>query len=204
MGVFHTISILVTNESGVLSRVVDLFSGRGYNIESLTVAPTIDRLYSRITIVTDGDNAAIEQINKQLNRLIPVIKVADLNLNEALECEVALLKLNCKDEEKSDILRIVDATNSKIIDVTDNAYTIQTVGSEKQIQALAELIKPYGVKEFVRSGKIAMSKGNQFVNIKNLQFIKLALWSYFCLNNDLYFLLNRYRVCKKSSEACFG
>ncbi len=75
MGVFHTISILVTNESGVLSRVVDLFSGRGYNIESLTVAPTIDRLYSRITIVTDGDSAAIEQINKQLNRLIPVIKL---------------------------------------------------------------------------------------------------------------------------------
>ena len=168
MGVFHTISILVTNESGVLSRVVDLFSGRGYNIESLTVAPTIDRLYSRITIVTDADSAAIEQINKQLNRLIPVIKVADLNLNEALECEVALVKLHCKDEEKSDILRIVDATGSKIIDVTDKAYTIQTVGSEKQIQALAELIKPYGVKEFVRSGKIAMSKGNQFVNIKNL------------------------------------
>ena len=161
MGVFHTISILVTNESGVLSRVVDLFSGRGYNIESLTVAPTIDRLYSRITIVTDGDSAAIEQINKQF-------KVADLNLNEALECEVALVKLHCKSEEKSDILRIVDATGSKIIDVTDNAYTIQTVGSEKQIQALAELIKPYGVKEFVRSGKIAMSKGNQFVNIKNL------------------------------------
>ena len=94
MGVFHTISILVTNESGVLSRVVDLFSGRGYNIESLTVAPTIDRLYSRITIVTDGDSAAIEQINKQLNRLIPVIKFADLNLNEALEFEVAIVKLN--------------------------------------------------------------------------------------------------------------
>ena len=163
MGVFHTISILVTNESGVLSRVVDLFSGRGYNIESLTVAPTVDRLYSRITIVTDGDSDAI----KQLNRLIPVIKVGDLSLSEALECEVALVKLNCKDEERSDVLRIVEATGSKIIDVTDKAYTIQTVGSEKQIQALVELIKPYGVKEFVRSGKIAMSKGNQFVSIKN-------------------------------------
>lgn len=168
MGVFHTISILVTNESGVLSRVVDLFSGRGYNIESLTVAPTIDRLYSRITIVTDGDSAAIEQINKQLNRLIPVIKVADLNVNEALECEIALVKLHCKDEERTDILRIVDATNSKIVDVTDKAYTIQAVGSAMQIQALVELLKPFGVREFVRSGKVAISKGNQFVNLKNL------------------------------------
>ena len=165
---FHTISILVSNESGVLSRIVDLFSGRGYNIESLTVAPTIDRLYSRVTIVTGGDAAAIEQICKQLNRLIPVIKVADLNITEALEREIALVKIQVKDEEKSDILRIAEATGSKIIDVTDKTYIIQALGDEKQIQALVEMVRPYSVKEFVRSGKVAISRTNQILNIKNL------------------------------------
>ena len=165
---FHTISILVTNESGVLSRIVDLFSGRGYNIESLTVAPTIDRLYSRVTIITGGDEAAVEQISKQSYRLIPVIKVADLNINEAVEREIALIKIQVKDEEKSDILRIAEATNAKIIDITDKIYILQAVGDEKQIQALVELVRPYSVKEFVRSGKIAISRNNQFSNIKNL------------------------------------
>lgn len=164
----HTISILVTNESGVLSRIVDLFSGRSYNIESLTVAPTIDRLYSRVTIVTGGDAAAIEQINKQLNRLIPIIKVADLNISEALEREIALVKIQVKDEEKSDILRIAEATNAKIIDITDKTYILQAIGDEKQIQALVEMVRPYSVKEFVRSGKVAISRTNQFSNIKNI------------------------------------
>ncbi len=165
---FHTISILVSNESGVLSRIVDLFSGRGYNIESLTVAPTIDRLFSRVTIVTDGDEAAIEQINKQLNRVVPVIKVADLNIGESVEREIALVKIQVKDEEKSDILRIAEATNSKIIDVTDKTYILQAIGDEKQIQALVEMVRPYSVKEFVRSGKVAISRNSQFSNIKNL------------------------------------
>lgn len=162
----HTISILVTNESGVLSRIVDLFSGRGYNIESLTVAPTLDANFSRITLVTNGDESAIEQINKQLNRLIPVIKVMDLHVNDAIECEVAMVKVYGSDEDRAEIIKIADITNSKIIDVTDKTYTIQSVGDEKQIKALIELLKPLGVKEFVQSGKIAISKGGQFSNIK--------------------------------------
>lgn len=162
----HTISILVTNESGVLSRIVDLFSGRGYNIESLTVAPTLDLNFSRITIVTNGDESAIEQINKQLNRLIPVIKVMDLNINESIECEVALAKVYGSDEIRSEIIKIAEITNSKIVDVTDKTYTIQTVGDEKQIRAFVELLKPLGIKEFVQSGKIAISRGNQFANLK--------------------------------------
>ena len=168
MANFHTISILVSNEAGVLSRIVDLFSGRGYNIESLTVAPTIDRLYSRCTIVTEGDEASIEQINKQLNRIIPVIKVVDLNIAEAIEKELALIKIQVKDEEKSELLRIVEATSAKIIDITDKIYTIQSIGDEKQIQALVELVRPFSVKEFVRSGKVAISRNNQFSNIKNI------------------------------------
>ncbi len=163
----HTISILVSNESGVLSRIVDLFSGRGYNIESLTVAPTIDKLYSRITIVTAGNQAAIEQICKQLNRLIPIIKVVDLNINEAVEREIALVKIKVKDEEKSDILRIAEATNAKIIDITDKIYILQAIGDEKQIQALVEMVRPYSVREFVRSGKVAISRTGDFSNIKN-------------------------------------
>lgn len=168
MSNLHTISILVLNESGVLSRIVDLFSGRGYNIESLTVAPTVDRLYSRVTIVTGGDAATIEQVNKQLNRLVPIIKVADLNIKETLEREIALVKIQVKAEEKADILRIAEATGSKIIDILDNNYILQAIGDEKQIQALVEMVRPYSVKEFVRSGKVAISRNNQFSNLKNL------------------------------------
>lgn len=158
MSVLHTLSILVTNEAGVLSRVVDLFSGRGYNIESLTVAPTIDRNYSRITITTVATGEAIEQICKQLHRLIPVLKVSDLHLNEAIEREIVMIKLQVKDEDADKILRIAEVTGAKVIDITDKVYTIQMVDDEKQIQALVELIKPYGYKEFVRSGKVAISR----------------------------------------------
>ena len=158
MSTLHTLSILVTNESGVLSRVVDLFSGRGYNIESLTVAPTIDRNYSRITITTVATQEAIEQICKQLHRLIPVLKVSDLPVNEAIEREIVMIKLQVKDEDADKILRIAEVTGAKVIDITDKAYTLQIVDDEKQIQALIELIKPYGYKEFVRSGKVAISR----------------------------------------------
>ena len=123
---FHTISILVTNESGFLSRIVDLFSGRGYNIESLTVAPTIDRLYSRVTIVTGGDEAAIEQICKQLNRLIPVIKVADLNVAEALEVEIALAKIQVKEEQLEKLL----IYRKEILEKLKPYYTSVTVDLE--------------------------------------------------------------------------
>ena len=164
----HTISILVRNEAGVLSRVAGLFSGRGFNIESLTVAPTTDPDFSRMTIVTNADNDVIEQIDKQLNRLIPVIKVSDLKIDEAIEKELILIKVQPKDEEREQILSIASATNSKVIDVTDKTYTLLSVGDEKQINALIELMKPIGIKELVRSGKVAISKGNQFNQIKNL------------------------------------
>ncbi len=154
----HTISILVTNEAGVLSRIVDLFSGRGFNIESLTVAPTIDKAYSRITIVTPGDDSVIEQIMKQLNRLVPVLKVMDLPIAESIEVEIGLLKVYANDENRAFIMQCVEATNAKVIDVTEKIYTIQIIGDEKQIKALLELLKPIGIKEFVRSGQVAVSR----------------------------------------------
>ena len=166
MAINHTISILVTNEVGVLSRIVDLFSGRGYNIESLTVAPTIDSIYSRITIVTHADDDVIEQICKQLNRLIPVIKVANLSIGEAIEYEIGLIKVSVNDENKAEFMNIVAQAKATIMDVADKVYTVKIDGDEKQVQTFVELIRPYGIKEFVRSGKVAITVGNQFSNFK--------------------------------------
>ena len=164
MTVNHTISVLVTNEVGVLSRIVDLFSGRGYNIESLTVAPTAESIYSRVTIVTPGDDSVIEQICKQLNRLIPVIKVANLTVDDAMEYELALIKVSVNDENRAEFLNIVAQANATIVDVTDKIYTVKIDGDEKQVLTFAELIRPFGIKEFVRSGKVAITKSSQFSN----------------------------------------
>ncbi len=164
----HTISVLVRNESGVLSRVSDLFSGRGYNIESLTVAPTLDSDYSRLTVITHGDDDVVEQITKQLNRLIPVLKVVDLNSLDHIERELILCKVTAKDDMRSEILRIVEIFDAKIIEVTNKTYTIQAFGDSRQISSLIELLRPMGIKELVRSGKVAISRENQFINLKNI------------------------------------
>lgn len=167
MAINHTISILVANEVGVLSRIVDLFSGRGYNIESLTVAPTLDSIYSRVTIVTPADDSVIEQICKQLNRLIPVIKVANLTIGDAIEYEIGLLKVGVNDENRAEFLNIVAQAQAKIMDVTEKVYTVKIDGDEKQVQTFAELVRPFGIKEFVRSGKVAITKSGQFSSFKN-------------------------------------
>ena len=163
----HTISVLVSNEVGVLSRIVDLFSGRGYNIESLTVAPTLDSIYSRVTIVTRADDDVIEQICKQLNRLIPVIKVANLSVGDAIEYEIGLLKVSVADENRAEFLNIVAQSGAKIMDVSEKVYTVKIDGDEKQVQTFAELVRPFGIKEFVRSGKVAITKTGQFSTFKN-------------------------------------
>lgn len=172
----HTISVLVTNEVGVLSRIVDLFSGRGYNIESLTVAPTLDSIYSRVTIVTRADDDVIEQICKQLNRLIPVIKVANLTLGDAIEYEIGLLKISVGDENRAEFMNIVAQAQAKIMDVSEKIYTVKIDGDEKQVQTFAELVRPFGIKEFVRSGKVAITKSGQFSTFKNKKDeLKLSL-----------------------------
>lgn len=163
----HTISILVKNEAGVLSSISGLFSGRGYNIESLTVAPTLDVDFSRVTIVTSGEEKVIEQITKQLNRIIHTIKVVDVTGEEAIDRELILCKVNARDEDRSEILRIAEIFNAKIIDVSPKTYTLQAIGDERQIRSLIELLRPIGVKELVRSGKVAISRENQFINYKN-------------------------------------
>lgn len=154
----HTISVLVTNEFGVLSRISGLFSGRGFNIESLSVAETLDPLISRMTIVTRGDDKVIEQINKQLNKLINVIKVYDFTGEEHIERELALIKVTCNSENRAEILSIVDIFRAKVVDVSPRSYTIETTGDEEKISAITELLRPFGIKEIVRTGRIAMAR----------------------------------------------
>jgi len=154
----YILSILVDNEPGVLARVAGLFSGRGYNIESLCVAETTDPLVSRITMVTKGDTSIVEQIKKQLFKLINVIKVYDLTGTEHVQRELILIKVNAKPEFRAEILRIVDIFRSKVVDVGPEHFTIEVTGSEEKLSAILSLLKPIGIKEVARTGKIALAR----------------------------------------------
>lgn len=154
----HTISVLVENKFGVLSRVSGLFSGRGYNIESLSVGETIDPQISIMTIVTSGDDWVIEQINKQLNKLIDVIKVTDLSELDHVEREMVLIKVAPRQDNKAEVLRITEIFRGKVVDSSPTTYTIEITGDEKKIEAFIELMKPMGIKEFVRTGKVAIAR----------------------------------------------
>jgi len=155
----HTISVLVENEFGVLSRVASLFSGRGFNIDSLNVAPTNEDGMSRITIVTRGDENILEQITKQLNKLIDVIKVIDFTDGSCIERELALVKVSAEDQDRAEVLRIVDIFRAKIIDVTPRSYTIEATGNPAKVDAILELLRPLGLKELVRTGSVAIGRG---------------------------------------------
>lgn len=154
----HTITLLVENKFGVLSRIAGLFSGRGYNIESLSVGETIDPQISTMTIVTTGDDLIIEQITKQLNKLIDVIKVVDMTELDHVEREMVLIKVAPKPEEKAEVLRIAEIFRGRIVDSSPRTYTIEVTGDEKKIEAIIDLLKPIGIKEFVRTGKIAIAR----------------------------------------------
>ncbi|TAL26522.1 MAG: acetolactate synthase small subunit [Nitrospirae bacterium] len=154
----HTISVLVENKFGVLSRISGLFSGRGYNIESLSVGETIDPQVSIMTIVTTGDDWVIEQITKQLNKLIDVIKVTDMTELDHVEREMVLLKVSPKQEHKAEVLNIAGIFRGRIVDSSQKTYTIEITGDEKKIEAFVELMRPMGIKEFVRTGKVAITR----------------------------------------------
>lgn len=158
----HTISVLVENKFGVLSRVAGLFSGRGFNIESLSVAPTLDPTTSRMTIVTRGDDAIIEQITKQLNKLIDVIKVNEFTGEEEYVVrEIALIKVNAEQENRAEILRMTEVFRGKVVDVSPKTYTIEVTGTENKVNAFVEMVRPLGVIEIARSGKVAMARGRK-------------------------------------------
>ncbi|HEY3488624.1 MAG TPA: acetolactate synthase small subunit [Candidatus Deferrimicrobiaceae bacterium] len=155
----HTISVLVENEFGVLSRVAGLFSGRGFNIESLSVAETADPTISRMTIVTVGNDQIIEQILKQLNKLIPVIKVVDFSGTDTVDREMIMVKVNAENETRTEVLRLVDIFRGKIVDVAPRSYTIEMTGDEAKVDAFLALLRPVGIKDIVRTGKIAIARG---------------------------------------------
>lgn len=155
----HILSVLVENRFGVLARVAGLFSGRSFNIDSLSVAETNDPDVSHMTIVTRGDDQIIEQIEKQLNRLIDVIKVRDLTAEHHVERELALVKVDCDTRERVEILQIVDIFRARTVDVTPTNLTIEITGDEGKIRALLDMLHPYGIKQIVKTGKIAMMRG---------------------------------------------
>ncbi|MGD9016326.1 MAG: acetolactate synthase small subunit [Desulfobacterales bacterium] len=152
----HVITMLVDNEPGVLSRVVGLFSGRGFNIESLCVAETVTSGVSRITIVTKANPPIVEQIEKQLNKLINVIKVRDLSVVDSVQREMALICVKASPEHRAEVLRIVDIFRCKVVDVGLEHYIIEVTGTEEKLKALLNLLRPMGIKKIARTGTIAL------------------------------------------------
>lgn len=152
----HLLSILVDNEPGVLSRIVGLFSGRGYNIESLCVAETMDPAISRITMTTRGNPTIIEQIKKQLNKLINVIKVFDLTGQDYVQREMVLVKVNATQQHRAEILRITDIFRGQVVDVGQEHFTIKMTGDDEKIGALLNLLRPFGIREIARTGSVAL------------------------------------------------
>ncbi|OMH40513.1 acetolactate synthase small subunit [Desulfurobacterium indicum] len=153
----HIISVLVENHPGALARIVELFSARGYNIESLNVGQTEDPTISRLTMVAQGDEHTIEQIVKQLRRLVDVFKVRDLTDKKKLDRELLIVRLSADtSEKKNELMRIASVFGAQIVDISQDTYTLELTGDEDQIDAFIELIKPMGIKEMARTGRVAM------------------------------------------------
>lgn len=161
----HIIAALVENKLGVLARIAGLFSGRGFNIESLSVAQTIDPSISRMTIITRGDEQVIEQVIKQLRKLVDVIKVVDLTEEDFVNREMALIKVRAEADSRAEVLRIADIFRGKVVDVSTTTYTLEVTGDEEKLEALINLLKPIGIIETARTGKVAVSRGNKALKV---------------------------------------
>ena len=161
----HILSLLVENEAGALSRISGLFSARGFNIESLTVAPTEDTTVSRMTIVTSGSDAIIEQITKHLNKLVDVIKVVDLNESDHIERELMLVKVRIPDASREELMRLSDIFRGRIIDVNENSYTIEITGNGDKLDAFLKAVKPELILETVRTGVSGIARGERAIRV---------------------------------------
>ncbi|HEY3374561.1 MAG TPA: acetolactate synthase small subunit [Candidatus Aquicultor sp.] len=155
----HILSVLVENKAGVLARVSGLFSRRGFNIDSLAVGPTENPDISRMTIVVDADETRLEQITKQLHKLVNVLKISDLDPKETVTRELVLIKVNANPNIRAEIIETASIFRANIIDVSKSTLTIEITGTSDKIQALEDLLRPYGIKELVRTGKIALARG---------------------------------------------
>ena len=161
----HIISIMLENEPGALSRVAGLFSARGYNIETLTVAPTEEPSLSRMTIVTSGSDDVVEQITKQLNKLIEVVKVVDLSEAAHIERELMLIKVRATGKDRDEMKRLSDIFRGRIIDVTENTYTIELTGTVAKLDAFIEAIEPTSIMETVRTGASGIGRGERILKV---------------------------------------
>lgn len=159
----HTLAILVENKPGVLTRVAGLFSRRGFNIESLAVGVTENQDTSRITIVVSGDDNILEQVEKQLNKLIDIIRVSDIPPEDSVSRELALIKVGVDSTTRAEVMQIVDIFRAKIVDVGIKSLVVEVTGDESKINAIEQLLRQFGIKEMVRTGKIAMNRGAKVV-----------------------------------------
>ena len=154
----HTIAVEVENRSGVLARIASLFSARGFNIDSLAVGETEDSTISRMTLVVPGDDQVIEQVIKQLRKLIDVIRVVDLTKEDRVERELVLVKVKARGADRAEIMRIVDIFRAKVVDIHPETFTIEVTGTEEKIEGILTLLRPFGIKKLVRTGKIALPR----------------------------------------------
>ncbi|KNY29279.1 acetolactate synthase small subunit [Pseudobacteroides cellulosolvens] len=161
----HLLSVLVQNHAGVLSRVSGLFSRRGFNIDSLAVGVTEDPEISRITIVVDGDDYTVDQVTKQLNKLIDVLKIKRLEKSDSVSRELALIKVTATTQTRAEIIQIVEIFRAKIVDVSKTTLTIEASGSSDKVSALEDMLKQYGIVEIVRTGTIAIERGNKYIKV---------------------------------------
>lgn len=157
-GMKHTISLLVENKFGAFNRIAGRFAGRGFNIDSLSVGPTDDPTVSRMTIVTHGEDAIIEQIIKQLNKLIDTIKVVDLTYDSFVERELVLIKVMSNPETRSEIMQMAEIFRAKIVDISSKTLTVEATGSEQKVTAIINMLKPFGIKEIARTGQVALKR----------------------------------------------
>ena len=160
----HTIAAIVENRPGVLVRIAALFSRRGFNIDSLTVGATDNPDYSRMTITVEGDEIVLEQVTKQLNKLINVIRVSELAPAESVERELAIIKVAARKEDRSEIMQIVSVFRAKIIDVSPRSMIVEVTGSEDKVEAMVRLLRQFGIKEMARTGKVSMVRGAKVVS----------------------------------------
>ncbi|MBP1761582.1 MAG: Acetolactate synthase small subunit [Firmicutes bacterium] len=157
----HTLSVTVENRPGVLTKVATLFRRRGYNIDSLTVGRTESSDISRMTIVVEGDDRIIEQVSKQLHKLVEVIKIIDITQDKAVERELSLIKVRADNTVRAEIVQIVDIFRARIVDIGKNSLIIEVTGDENKIDAIEDSLRPFGIIEMVRTGKVAMVRGNK-------------------------------------------
>ena len=156
-----TISVIVENQPGVLARIAGLFSGRAYNIDSLAVGETEDKSTSRMTIMATGDELVLDQIVKQLNKLIDVIKVVDMSQESYVERELALIKVNVAGKDKTELMNVVNVFRARIVDATNETYMIEVTGTDEKITALTDLVKPFCIQEMSRTGAVALTRGKR-------------------------------------------